>query len=39
VTLLQLEVPLETVAAAARTAGGRVVLNPPPATVPGLPDG
>jgi ribokinase len=39
VTLLQLEVPLETVAAAARTAGGRVVLNPPPATVPGPPDG
>ena len=31
VTLLQLEVPLETVAAAARTAGGRVVLNPAPA--------
>jgi ribokinase len=30
VTLLQLEVPLETVAAAARTAGGRVVLNPAP---------
>jgi ribokinase len=30
VTLLQLEVPLETVAAAARTAGGTVVLNPAP---------
>jgi len=30
VTLLQLEVPLETVAAAARAAGGRVVLNPAP---------
>jgi ribokinase len=30
VTLLQLEVPLETVAAAARTAGGKVVLNPAP---------
>jgi ribokinase len=30
VTLLQLEVPLEAVAAAARTAGGRVVLNPAP---------
>jgi ribokinase len=30
VTLLQLEVPLETVAAAAGTAGGRVVLNPAP---------
>jgi ribokinase len=30
VTLLQLEVPLETVAAAAHTAGGRVVLNPAP---------
>jgi len=35
VTLLQLEVPLETVAAAARAAGGRVVLNPAP--VPALP--
>jgi ribokinase len=30
VTLLQLEVPLATVAAAARTAGGKVVLNPAP---------
>jgi ribokinase len=30
VTLLQLEVPLEAVAAAARTAGGTVVLNPAP---------
>jgi ribokinase len=30
VTLLQLEVPLEAVAAAASTAGGRVVLNPAP---------
>jgi ribokinase len=30
VTLLQLEVPLEAVAAAARTAGGRVVLTPAP---------
>ena len=30
VTLLQLEVPLEVVAAAARTAGGKVVLNPAP---------
>ena len=36
VTLLQLEVPLETVAAAAGTAGGRVVLNPAP--VRPLPD-
>jgi ribokinase len=36
VTLLQLEVPLETVAAAAGTAGGRVVLNPAP--VRALPD-
>jgi len=30
VTLLQLEIPLESVAAAARTAGGLVVLNPAP---------
>ena len=30
VTLLQLEVPLEAVAAAARAAGGAVVLNPAP---------
>jgi ribokinase len=30
VTLLQLEIPVEAVAAAARTAGGRVVLNPAP---------
>jgi ribokinase len=30
VTLIQLEIPLEAVAAAARTAGGRVVLNPAP---------
>jgi ribokinase len=30
VTLLQLEVPLETVAAAARAAAGTVVLNPAP---------
>jgi ribokinase len=36
VTLLQLEVPLEAVAAAARAAGGRVVLNPAP--VRALPD-
>jgi ribokinase len=36
VTLVQLEVPLEAVAAAARTAGGRVVLNPAP--VRDLPD-
>jgi ribokinase len=36
VTLLQLEVPLEAVTAAARTAGGRVVLNPAP--VRDLPD-
>jgi ribokinase len=32
VTLVQLEVPLEAVAAAAATAGGAVVLNPAPAT-------
>ncbi|AYY13896.1 ribokinase [Actinobacteria bacterium YIM 96077] len=31
VTLLQLEVPLDTVEAAARAAGGTVVLNPAPA--------
>jgi ribokinase len=37
VTLLQLEIPLEAVAAAARTAGGRVVLNPAP--VRALPEG
>lgn len=37
VTLLQLEVPVDTVRAAARAAGGLVVLNPAPA-VP-LPDG
>lgn len=37
VTLLQLEVPVDTVRAAARVAGGLVVLNPAPA-VP-LPDG
>jgi ribokinase len=37
VTLLQLEVPLEAVAAAARAAGGTVVLNPAP--VRDLPDG
>jgi ribokinase len=30
VTLLQLEIPLETVDAAARAAGGRVLLNPAP---------
>jgi ribokinase len=30
VTLLQLEIPLETVVAAARAAGGTVVLNPAP---------
>jgi ribokinase len=30
VTLMQLEIPLEAVAAAARTAGGSVVLNPAP---------
>jgi ribokinase len=36
VTLLQLEIPLEAVAAAAATAGGRVVLNPAP--VRDLPD-
>ena len=35
VTLLQLEIPLEAVAAAAATAAGRVVLNPAP--VRGLP--
>lgn len=35
VLLLQLEVPMETVAAAARAAGGTVVLNPaPPAPLP-----
>lgn len=34
--LLQLEIPVETVAAAARLAGGTVVLNPAPATE--LPD-
>jgi ribokinase len=33
VTLLQLEVPLAAVAAAARAAGGRVVLNPAPVRV------
>jgi ribokinase len=37
VTLLQLEVPLDAVAAAARAAGGRVVLTPAPAQA--LPDG
>jgi ribokinase len=37
VTLLQLEVPLEAVAAAAWAAGGRVVLNPAP--VQALPEG
>jgi ribokinase len=37
VTLLQLEIPLEAVAAAARTAGGTVVLNPAP--VRALPEG
>jgi ribokinase len=37
VTLLQLEVPLDAVAAAARAAGGRVVLTPAPARA--LPDG
>jgi ribokinase len=37
VTLVQLEVPLAAVAAAARTAGGLVVLNPAP--VRALPDG
>jgi ribokinase len=37
VTLLQLEVPLEAVAAAARAAGGTVVLNPAPVQV--LPEG
>jgi ribokinase len=37
VTLLQLEVPLEAVTAAARAAGGKVVLNPAP--VRSLPDG
>jgi ribokinase len=31
VTLVQLEIPLDTVAAAVRTATGRVVLNPAPA--------
>jgi ribokinase len=36
VTLLQLEVPLDAVAAAARAAGGTVVLNPAP--VRALPD-
>jgi len=37
VTLLQLEVPLEAVAAAARTAGGTVILNPAPAPSEPLP--
>jgi ribokinase len=37
VTLIQLEVPLEAVAAAVRAAGGRVVLNPAP--VRDLPSG
>lgn len=37
VTLLQLEVPVEAVAAAARIAGGTVVLNPAPAPSAPLP--
>ena len=38
VTLLQLEVPLDAVAAAARIAGGTVVLNPAPAPSSPLPE-
>lgn len=38
VTLLQLEVPLETVEAAARAAAGTVILNPAPAPTEPLPD-
>ncbi len=38
VTLLQLEVPLDVVTAAARTAHGTVILNPAPAPPGGLPD-
>lgn len=37
VTLLQLEVPVETVTAAARAASGTVVLNPAPAPTESLP--
>ncbi len=37
VTLLQLEVPIEAVTAAARVAGGLVVLNPAPAPADPLP--
>jgi ribokinase len=37
VVLAQLEIPVETVGAAARTAGGTVILNPAPADGP-LPD-
>ena len=39
VVLLQMEVPLEAVQAAARCAGGTVVLNPAPAPLEPLPDG
>jgi len=38
VVLLQLEVPVEAVGAAARAAGGTVILNPAPAPVSALPD-
>ncbi|NCG23580.1 MAG: ribokinase [Actinobacteria bacterium] len=38
VTLLQLEVPLETVEAAAKIASGTVILNPAPAPTKPLPD-
>jgi len=37
VTLLQLEVPIGAVLAAARLAGGKVILNPAPAPPDGLP--
>lgn len=39
VTLLQLEIPLETTVATARTATGIVVLDPAPAPPEGLPNG
>ena len=38
VALLQLEIPLGAVAAAARTAGGTVILNPAPAPAEPLPE-
>lgn len=38
VTLLQLEVPLDTIEAAAAAAGGTVILNPAPAPTEPLPD-